>query len=518
MKKFELSEIHLAEQKKEIKLVNRLDIFGLPCYFEFSPQDWMDYVMSFTDQTDLVLFDCMLDGDFVSIYESEILPLRKNAQFERFRAQGFDPFGELIKEIKNRGMKCYLTNRISEVDVDNDDINASPLQKEHPEWFFTPSWGGSNFRLLNFAEKGVHEHKCSVLLELLRKYPFDGLDIDFERHTPYMPGDNAWEMRENVTDFLRMLREGTLQIEKETGRAIMLTARVPDCLEGCKIDGLDVWQWKEENLIDSLTLGSRSFDVQIEEFRDALGEDIKLFPCYDAHHSVDGYQHPTDETIRGVMYNWWQRGADGVEVFNWYCTDKDKLQEKLTRYNIPAVGRYAFYPVLFNEDDTGLGDKEFLRSCDKTYVVDLKGGYPWAKGYGNLNATRQLPMQIEKEGVVRLFVGENLASAKNATLRLSFSEFETETPVVYLNGKELKLDRREAFNDVRLAADKADDGATSGFGVARRFFDKNYQGKKCTDLYFDITGTETEVAYQEIKVLAKNELTLYKVEIMSKVK
>ena len=518
MKPFVLSDAHLLSRKKDTKLINRLDIWGMPCYLEFSPKDWLDMLFSFSAKTDLVLLDGMFNGDWFSVYESKIVPPRKGPQFQRFREAGFDPFAAVVNEAHARGMQCYLTHRITEVDIYNagDGYNYPHIKDEHPEWFIMPSWDKYNKTkgMNNLAVTEIKEHKRRLLAEILRKYPFDGLDIDFARHTPYLPEGRAWEMREHVTEFMRTLREETLQIERETGRAMMLTARVPDCLEGCKMDGLDVWQWKEENLVDSLTLGSRSFDVKVEEFREALGEDIKLFPCYDAHHSVDGYQNPGMQTIKGVFYNWWQRGADGVEVFNWCATDKDKLTALLNKYGIPktpAGGGYAYYHTLYNEDMTGLEDKQYLSGENKTYVIDRKGGYPWSVGYANMNATRQLPMKIEGEGSVSLYVGDDLSAVKKATLKLAFAQFDGENPCVYINGQQLSLDTCYAFNDIRLAAD--DSGHNSGFGVAVRFFDNGYKGKDCTVLSFDVTGIETKIGYQEIKVVTKQVLALHKVEI-----
>ena len=120
-------------------------------------------------------------------------------------------------------------------------------------------------------------------------------------------------------------------------------------------------------------------------------------------------------------------------------------------------------------------------------------------------------MSIEQEAIVSLFVGENLATTKKATLKLAFAEFEGNAPCVYFNGKELSLDTSYLFNDIRLAAD--DSGHNSGFGVGVRFFEKDYKGKDCTMLTFDVTDVKTEIGYQEIKIVSKQAITLHKAEI-----
>ena len=85
MKPFVLSDAHLLSRKKDTKLINRLDIWGMPCYLEFSPKEWLDMLFSFSAKTDLVLLDGMFNGDWFSVYESKIVPPRKGPQFQRFR-------------------------------------------------------------------------------------------------------------------------------------------------------------------------------------------------------------------------------------------------------------------------------------------------------------------------------------------------------------------------------------------------------------------------------------------------
>ena len=502
MGKIVLSQAHLKKRGQRKHFVLRDDIFCTILQHKLSVKDYFDFSFSIPDEADKVIIDGMYSGDWYSVYESEILPLRKNAMFERFRNAGVDVFAEWIKHIHERGKECWLTHRISEVDVEKD-LNPLPIKEEHPEWFI-PAFG---YTMNNMSVPEIRQHKLKVLAEVMRKYDFDGLDIDFERHTPILPVGKQWELRECLTEFMRELRIELLKIGKEQGRVIMMSARVPDCLDGCHQDGLDIEEWIREDLVDCLSLGSRSFDVKVEEFR-ALSDDVQLYACYDSHHTVDGYFAPPLETLRGIWYSHLQRGADAVEYFNWSGEGK---KEMVANY----VNLYGMdpkkddYVQLSSEDFTGVNDKEFLKMQDKTYVIDRKGGYPWGIGYGNLNADRQLPCIIEGEGQVQLYVGENTKNAKKAVLKLLFEEL-SEIPEIFFNGRKLSFTSKP-YRDMQVTAEK--EAPVSGGVISVRLTCGEDHSKPCTLLTADLTGMETEIGYNIIRVVTKSSVSLEKVEL-----
>ncbi len=502
MDKFVLSPAHLEKRRQKKRFVLRDDIFCTILQQEMCAKDYFDFSFSFPDEVDKVIVDGMYAGDWYSVYESEFLPLRRKPMLARLRGAGFDVFDQWIEHVHGRGKECWLTYRISEVDVD-ENINPLPIKKEHPEWFI-PAFG---FTMNNMAVPELRQHKLKVAAEVMRKYAFDGLDIDFERHTPILPVGRQWEKRECVTEFMRELRAELLKIGKEQGRVIQLSARIPDCLAGCHQDGLDVEEWIREDLVDCLTLGSRSFDVKVEEFR-ALSDEIQLYACYDPYHTVDGYFAPSLEALRGIWYSHLQRGADAVEYFNWSGQGKkDMVAHYVHFYGMdPDMEDYAQFG---SEDFTGVNDKDFLEAQDKTYVLDRKGGYPWGIGYGNLNADRQLPCAIEGDGQVQLYVAENARKAKKATLKLLFEEL-SEIPEITFNGQKLSV-TSQPHRDMQVTAEK--EPPISGHPVNLRLARKDDHSKPCTLLTADLTGMETEIGYNVIRVATKTPVRLEKVEL-----
>jgi hypothetical protein len=187
-------------------------------------------------------------------------------------------------------------------------------------------------------------------------------------------------------------------------RPLLLAAKVPQNLRGCRADGFDVEAWAREELVDIFTLGSRSMDVDVAAFKAFTAErSIKLQPCFDDHHTTDGYRWAPIEFLRGVFANWWEQGADSVVTFNW----SNAPPEVCTRLGVspgPLSQQIAYHEI---------GSRETMDWKDKFFAVERRGGYPWAEGYFNRNDDAPLPLLLKagSEGTLRLRASEDLAAA-----------------------------------------------------------------------------------------------------------
>lgn len=502
MQKFTLSLAHLQKRKEKKHFSLRYDIFGSYLMRELSTEDYFDFCFSYPRAADRILIDGMFSGDWYSVYESAFLPRRKAAFLEKFQERGIDVFGEFLRKIQGEGKECFLAYRISETAIDAKE-NPIAAHAEHPDWFI-PAFG---YLMHNMAAKELREHKLRVLEEVMRKYPFDGLDIDFERHTPILPPGHQWEMRDCVTDFMRRLREMLCRIEEETGRTVQLSARVPDCLRGCHEDGLDIETWLREELVDALTMGSRSYDVHAEDIR-AIAPDLQLFACYELHHTLDGYALPPIEVVRGVFYAWQKRGADGVECFNWTGQGNlDTVRKYLERYNQDPAKHME---LLSSKDDfRGAGDPAFLEGENKTYVVDRRGGYPWGVGFGNLNEDKQLPLAIRGDGAVRFYLPEDIAHYRKATLHLLLAETE-ERPALFFGDTPLSY-RASPKKDPQITTLASP--PPSGYGIYSLLAEGKAEQKPCTLLEADLTGLHTEEGMLLLRIQSAAPITVEKAEI-----
>lgn len=447
----QLTPEHQRAVERRRRIVVQYDAQG-DYHLDFAT--WLDHRFRYIDepgtQIDSVWWDLGRLGQV--LYPSQFLDQLSAPGLDQWRQQGIDMVGRVIEETRRRKREVFWHHRVSEVDIDPRGRGAAwkdppgPLKQAHPDWTLKTWWPHG---LWNFAVPAVRAYTVRALQEVVQRYDVDGVQLDFARHVPCLPPGRQWELRAHVTALVRDVRRMLLQRAQERGRPLLLAAKVPRNLEGCRVDGFDVAAWAEENLVDILTLGSRSNDVDVAAFRAiTAARGIKLQPCFDDHHTTDGYRWPPIEVLRGVFGNWWQQGADSVVTFNW----SGAPPEVCTRLGLPPgplSHRLAYQEV---------GAAETLRGKDKTFFVERRGGYPWAEGFFNRNATAPLPRTLEGDGwqAFQIRVGEDLQGAgskpREVRLRLIlFGAEDDEQLQVHLNGHSLPLAVRDpAWKDPQI--------------------------------------------------------------------
>ena len=382
---------HIAAVNRRRRIVVQYDAFSqLGTDF----QQWIDYRFRYADepgsQIDSLWWDIGADPG-TAAYPSKVLPRFNYRALDPWYEQGLDWSGELIKETRKRKLEVFWNHRISEVELASEGglemKRMNPIKEANPDWVIKTWWWQG---MWNLAAPGLREFKITVLRELAENYPLDGFQLDFARHTPYLEPGRQWELRGHITTFIRMVREMLLDVARKQGRPILLAARVPRSIKGCCVDGLDIAEWARQNLLDILTLGSRSVDLDIEGYRRAIdGRNIKLQPCFDDHHATDGYRNPPIEVFRGAFANWWQQGADSVLTFNWSNAPPEACK-KIGAHPGPLSQRQAYQEV---------GTPGSLRLKNKVFFVERRGGYPWSTGYFNHNRDAPLPTTLANHGV-----------------------------------------------------------------------------------------------------------------------
>ena len=382
----QLSEAHRQAVNRRRRIVVQYDAYNtLGVDFE----KWLHFRFAYADepgsQIDSLWWDIGPMGP--AVYPGPA----NNPQLAPWRKLGIDYVGRLIAQTRRRGLEVFWNHRVSEVDIAPSGRGAAwkapahPLKQEHPDWLLKTWWPHG---LWNYTVPEVRQFKVDLLRELSETYELDGFQLDFARHVPCLPPPRQWELRHHVTTFVRMVRRMLLGVADQRGRPILLAARVPRNLEGCRADGFDIEAWARENLVDILTLGSRSFDVDVAGYRRAVaGRNIKLQPCLDDHHATDGYRYPPIEVFRGVFANWWQQGADSVVTFNWSNAPPEFCRQ-IGATPGPASQRAAYHEA---------GSLQTLAGKDKVFVVERRGGYPWAEGYFNRNDTAPLPATLDRD-------------------------------------------------------------------------------------------------------------------------
>ena len=427
MGKCELTPDHKAAANRSRRIVVNYDIWAFCCdaakvethdaaTLDRLIQPYMQWLDDAGNQLDSLWY-CFGEGN-TAHWPSRVLPVWK--QYLPWFDAGLDPYATLIAATRKRGREVFYSYRINGIDENTDNIveqegkwPVSALKQQHPDWLLDTLGNGKELKW-NFAPDWVRKLKLDTLREVAERYDVDGIELDFARCTPVLPIGHQWEHREALTDFMRQLRRSLQEIAARRGRPLLLAARIPERIEGCHFDGIDIETWIAENLLDILALGIRSFDVDLAGYRQLLsGNLVKLIPVYDAHHASDGYKltrmtpEEARDVVRGVTANWWQQGADGVQIFNFP--------------GAPAHDRHwEVYRRLYRE----IGSAATLLGKSKTFPVQRRaGGHPWFFGfpeqglsqslmYHNSNMLAWLPARLGVHGhnltILPLSVGDDL--------------------------------------------------------------------------------------------------------------
>jgi hypothetical protein len=451
----------------------------------------MDAVMSYVfdaasqpdSQLDAICIDVSNEG--VAHYRSKILPPIQHPGLMQWREQGLDYFEELIKRGHNRGKEIWWGLRMNEVerghaflyDIKNTSFaemkERNPVKAAHPEWLLR-SWWWQGF--WNYAVKEVRDYRLSIVREVAEQSDFDGVHLDFLRTTPHLPPGKQWENREHLTSFMREVRTSLQSQAAKRGRPFLLAARVPDSVEGCHADGLDLETWAREGLVDVLVLGTRTIKVDVASFRKAMaGAPVKLMPSFDCFHATDGYHGDQSlDLVRGVFGNYLHQGADGVGAFNGIIGAPEQAKKLgLTHTDTRDLQVFSTIGSL-----TTMSDKA------RYYPIDRRGGYAHNEGYGSSNNNAPLPIELRNDqspSTLTLPVWESVKAGTDARVRLVlFQQVESDEVTVQLNGTALKQDLVDAqWKDPRIfSPDPQPSTVTPGALV------KNLAAQKLTRLEF----------------------------------
>jgi hypothetical protein len=429
----ELSKDHIKAVHARRRIVMMQDAYGdghgaTPLGGDFA--SWLRYRFSYLDELETQIDAIWWDMAALAVYPNQGFPADVQARSDAWAAAGNDPLKALVDGTHGRGLEAFFNHRISEVELDGKTFH---LKTENPDWVI-PTWWPHG--MWNLAAPGLQDFKLRNLRYLAESYDFDGLQIDFARHTPILPPGRQWELRGHVTGFIRRVRLMLLEVAKKRGRPFLLAVRVPKSVEGAKQDGFDLESWARERLVDIFTIGTRSLEVDVASYLAiARGRDIKVQPCWDDHHASDAYQWQPIEFLRGVYSNWWRQGADSVVTWNW---------SNATRKTCLKMGINPG-PDSHDQGFQELGNPESMHLRDKIFALDRRGAFPWAEGFFNLNADARLPLRLKagREPVrldLRIEEPVGAASDRVASLKLR----------IVLFGAGMETNLRARFNGSAL--------------------------------------------------------------------
>jgi hypothetical protein len=209
----------------------------------------------------------------------------------------------------------------------------SELKKSRPDLLIgspTPTRAGHADRW-NFCWQWNYEHEevrarfLGLVDEILERYDFDGVELDWMRGPPYFRTGRLLDNLDTLTGFMREAH-GIVRRHSETkGKKISLISRVPPSLSEARLIGIDAPTWIREPVADLFVLSSASycpahFDIA-EAVEYANDSGVPIYIGFDgATHLTsphEGYTSGVPAVLRGVTLNAYKQGASGVYIFNY---------------------------------------------------------------------------------------------------------------------------------------------------------------------------------------------------------
>jgi hypothetical protein len=340
-----------------------------------------------------------------------------------------DPQQALIARGHELGLHVYASARMNDNHFGGAQVGdlgallkahrVEPLRHAHPEWVLgdrTSEWFALSW---NMAVPEIRQRRLNSVEETCRRYDWDGIELDWQRHAFHFPDDEGYRLRYLLTDLLRAIRQKTAALGKERGRPFYLAARVAGSLEMCRGIGYDIPTWIEEGLVDIIIPAGNAVtdaSVDVAGFVELCkGTDIAVYPGFDSN-LPDPFVGPEEQDdkdqlrTRAIASRHLRAGASGIYIFNWHANRDSKR------------------PLL-----TTIGSTETLAGTDKIYAAThryIQHTGAWRGAFRVDRLYGQVPVVLEKtlSGVgptIALEIAEDFETRKPAVLqlRLRLNEF-----------------------------------------------------------------------------------------------
>ncbi|MDX2042304.1 MAG: hypothetical protein SF097_13705 [Acidobacteriota bacterium] len=286
---------------------------------------------------------------------------------------GIDPYQLWITRARKHGISSWISMRMNDVhDVDDE---RSYMHSDF--WRQNPQFRRIDYRLdrsadraFDYGHKEVRDYHFTLIRELVERYDFDGLELDWMRFGFHFKPGHERQGAELMTEFTADVRRLLNSWERRRGHKIRLGARVPSRPQTALGLGYDPAIWARRGLIDMLVVtpfwASIETDMPIELWRELLrGTSVILAAGLEvlirSHPDSKQFQKNTLETVRGAAASLLDRGADRIYLFNYM--DSQTAMDDLENY-----------PKLLRE----VGQAETLAGKSRRHVMTFAD--TWAPG------------------------------------------------------------------------------------------------------------------------------------------
>lgn len=186
----------------------------------------------------------------------------------------------------------------------------------------------SPYITLNYEHKEVRDHYHALIEELVHRYSFNVLDLDFVRNPFCLPPGRGRELSHVMTDFIATVRD----LLRSSGKDIQLLLRLPGAPDTSMYYGFNAGEIVDRQLADGIAIAYHlhgTWSAPVQAWREITGDTVALYTCGD--YFADTREGLPDrilglepELMRGLAASSLAAGADGVYWFNFVCARQAK--------------------------------------------------------------------------------------------------------------------------------------------------------------------------------------------------
>ncbi len=359
------------------------------------------------------VWDGYVEGDesfFVDV-PKERIPLREHSiQQAKRLAEQCDYLERAMVRCRHHGIAPGLSMRMNDMHGGGEGPKShmrSKFYQDNPQFHIKcVEARGYSREALDYRHPQVRERAMELVRELVENYDIEVLELDFMRFAFYFDRFNIDEHCEIINGFMRQVRD----VISATGRDIKLIPRVASSPEAARLLGSDVQAWAREGLVDGITptqFINTGWEMPLDEFRKLVGSNIAVYAGTMAWaQRWDGIPPEllvnSPEMLRGLTTGYQALGADGINLFNFFCCRQNKPPIE------PCFGTLAEL-----KDKQGLRDKSrrhLISGGQQLVECDLPSQVPV---FMEKDETRRFEMVLAAEGkdakvTARIFIeGQN---------------------------------------------------------------------------------------------------------------
>lgn len=294
---------------------------------------------------------------------------------------GVDWLAETTRACRRRGIAPWVTVRMNDFhghkNIEGSFFNTEQLKDPAMRLSrsgYSPTMFEPGYRTaLNYEKPEVRAQMYAQIKEVVEDYDFEGLELDWWRQPLCCEPNATPETVAMMTGWFREVRALTRRRAQATGRPYPFGLRIPGRLDTLKNIGIDVETLCRKEVIDFVAPSGfwcTSWEMPHDELRRRLGKSVAIYGVIE-----DGANplpsrglernlardirliSSSPEMLRANAAGKLALGADGIEWFNFYCTDQARMP-----------GLISDYAALRGIDDLG-----GLRGQPKHYTFSLSG-------------------------------------------------------------------------------------------------------------------------------------------------